>query len=226
MTNRQYSKKMQPPDIHPLGDQALLCSLPAPATLAQQQRIWALADLACGWEEVGEVVPGMNNLTLITRRPVADFDTLAERIGQAWPKLTGSGTAGRTVEIPVVYGGRDGPDLQAVARHAGMSVDEVVQRHSDGEYVVYFIGFMPGFAYMGGLAPELAMPRLTTPRVSIPAGSVGIGGEQTGIYPLASPGGWQLLGRTSLALFDPAQHPPTLLRPGDRVRFIVERVEQ
>jgi len=90
--------------------------------------------------------------------------------------------------------------------------------------VVYFLGFLPGFAYMGGLDASLATPRHTTPRVSIPAGSVGIGGEQTGIYPMASPGGWQLIGRTALQLFDPSQQPPTLLRPGDRVRFTVERV--
>nr|WP_198983390.1 5-oxoprolinase subunit PxpB [Herbaspirillum sp. ASV7] len=216
---------MQPPQIHPLGDSALLCSLPAPATLAQQQRIWALAELADSWDEVSEVVPGMNNLTLITRRPVSDLAALAQRITQHWPKLDLQQHAGRTVEIPVVYGGSGGPDLENVARHTGLSVDEVIARHSGGDYVVYFIGFMPGFAYMGGLAPELATPRHTTPRVTIPAGSVGIGGEQTGIYPMASPGGWQLLGRTSLNLFDPSQEAPTLLRPGDRVRFTVERVQ-
>ncbi|KAF1046679.1 MAG: putative protein YbgJ [Herbaspirillum frisingense] len=216
---------MQGPQIHPLGDSALLCSLPAPATLPQQQRIWALAELAGGWDEVGEVVPGMNNLTLITKRPVADLDTLSQRITQVWPKLNGVLAEGRIVEIPVVYGGAGGPDLEAVARHTQLSTDEVIRRHSAGDYVVYFIGFMPGFAYMGGLEAALATPRHTTPRVSIPAGSVGIGGEQTGIYPMASPGGWQLLGRTSLPLFDPAQQPPTLLRPGDRVRFTVERVE-
>ena len=215
---------MQGPQIHPLGDSALLCSLPAPATLSQQQRIWALAELADAWDEVAEVVPGMNNLTLILKRPVVDIDMLGQRILKLWPQLQATGADGRTIDIPVVYGGADGPDLEAVARHTGLSPEEVVKRHSGGQYVVYFIGFMPGFAYMGGLAPELATPRHAEPRVSIPAGSVGIGGEQTGIYPLASPGGWQLLGRTSLPLFDPAHNPPTLLRPGDRVRFTVERV--
>ncbi|EIJ46958.1 allophanate hydrolase subunit 1 [Herbaspirillum sp. GW103] len=207
-----------------MGDRALLCSLPAPATLPQQQRIWALATLASEWEEVSEVVPGMNNLTLITRRPVADLDTLSERILKTWPRLASAGSEGRTVEIPVVYGGNVGPDLDNVARHTGLSTGEVIERHSNAEYVVYFLGFLPGFAYMGGLDTSLATPRHTTPRVSIPAGSVGIGGEQTGIYPMASPGGWQLIGRTALQLFDPSQQPPTLLRPGDRVRFTVERV--
>lgn len=215
---------MHGPQIHPLGDSALLCSVAPPATLIQQQRIWALATQAGSWDEVAEVVPGMNNITLITRRPVEDFELLAERITKLWSKLDASGHEGRLVEIPVVYGGQDGPDLEVVARHTGLSAKEVVKRHSGGQYVVYFIGFMPGFAYMGGLDPQLATPRHAEPRVSIPAGSVGIGGEQTGIYPLASPGGWQLLGRTALPLFDPTQAPPTLLRPGDRVRFVVERV--
>ncbi|OWY35850.1 5-oxoprolinase subunit PxpB [Herbaspirillum aquaticum] len=215
---------MQPPQLHPLGDRALLCSLPAPATLPQQQRIWALATLASEWEEVSEVVPGMNNLTLITKRPVIDLDTLSQRVLKSWPKLGSSASEGRMVEIPVVYGGSAGPDLDNVARHTGLSTREVIERHSHAEYVVYFLGFLPGFAYMGGLDASLATPRHTTPRVSIPAGSVGIGGEQTGIYPMASPGGWQLIGRTALQLFDPSQQPPTLLRPGDRVRFTVERV--
>lgn len=216
---------MKHPRIHPLGDSALLCSLDAPATLAQQQRIWALAALADSWDEVAEVVPGMNNLTLITRRVAADLEALSERIRQAWPALASAGKQGRTVEIPVVYGGAAGPDLQLIAKHTGLSPAEVVRRHCAAEYMVYFIGFMPGFAYMGGLPPELATPRRATPRLSIPAGSVGIGGEQTGIYPMASPGGWQLLGHTSLPLFDPAHNPPTLLQPGDRVRFTVERTE-
>ena len=121
------------------------------------------------------------------------------------------------------YGGEDGPDLADVAAHCGLSADEVVQRHTQAEYVVYFIGFQPGFAYLGGLDDALHTPRRAEPRVAVPAGSVGIGGAQTGIYPLATPGGWQLIGRTALRLFDPQAEPPTLLAPGDRVRFVAER---
>ena len=215
---------MSQPHIHFLGDSALLCSLSPPATLKQQQRIWGLAKQAADWPEVAEVVPGMNNLTLILRRAVVDLDPVAQRILELWNAIDASSVDGREIEIPVVYGGNDGPDLEAVARHTGFSTREVIECHTGADYVVYFIGFMPGFAYMGGLDPALATPRHTQPRLSIAAGSVGIGGEQTGIYPLASPGGWQLLGRTSLALFDPAQQPPTLLRPGDHVRFSVERI--
>ena len=214
-----------PPRLHLLGDAALLCELPAPATLVQQQRIWALAALAQRWPGVGEVLPGMNNLTLTFDPTAIDLDALMARVLDAWPRLSAKAVEGRLVEIPVAYGGEHGPDLADVAAHTGFTPAEVVRRHSGGEYVVYLLGFLPGFAFMGGLAPELATPRRAEPRTAVPARSVGIGGEQTGIYPLVSPGGWQLIGRTSLELFDPAAESPTLLRPGDRVRFVVESVE-
>ena len=126
----------------------------------------------------------------------------------------------RHVEIPVVYGGDAGPDLADVARHTGLAPEHVIQIHSAAEYFVYFVGFSTCFPYLGGLPPELATPRLSAPRKHVPAGSVAIGGPQAGIYPLASPGGWRLIGRTPLRLFDPEAVPPPLLRMGDRVRFI------
>ncbi len=122
-------------------------------------------------------------------------------------------------EVPVCYGGEFGPDLEAVASHCGMTAEEVVQRHSGPEYVVYFLGFSPGFPYLGGMDRALETPRLESPRKHVSAGSVAIGGRQTGIYPLASPGGWRIIGRTPLRLFDPRREPPTLLRMGDRLRF-------
>jgi KipI family sensor histidine kinase inhibitor len=131
-----------------------------------------------------------------------------------------AGIAGRSVEIPVRYGGEDGPDLAAVAAHARLREDEVIGRHCAVEYRVAMLGFSPGFPYLLGLDPRLAMPRLDTPRTRVAAGSIGIGGAQTGIYPQAGPGGWRIIGRTALALFDPLHDPPTLLAPGDRVRFI------
>ena len=216
---------LPPPRLHLLGDAALLCELPAPATLVQQQRIWALAAEAREWPGVGEVLPGMNNLTLTFDPTAIDLDALTAQVLEAWPKLSAKAVEGRLVEIPVAYGGERGPDLGDVAAHTGLTPAEVVRRHSAGEYVVYLLGFLPGFAFMGGLAPELATPRRAEPRTAVPARSVGIGGEQTGIYPLVSPGGWQLIGRTSLEMFDPTAESPTLLRPGDRVRFVVESVE-
>lgn len=123
------------------------------------------------------------------------------------------------VEIPVRYGGDDGPDLPAVAQWAQCSVDEVIARHSARVYRVYMLGFVPGFAYLGTVDPVIAAPRRRVPRDRVPAGAVGIAGEQTGVYPIATPGGWQLIGRTDLVMFDAARETPSLLQPGDRVRF-------
>jgi KipI family sensor histidine kinase inhibitor len=126
----------------------------------------------------------------------------------------------RHLEIPVRYGGEFGPDLADVSRHTGLTEARVVELHAAAEYVVYFVGFSTCFPYLGGLPPELATPRLPAPRKHVPVGSVAIGGAQAGIYPLASPGGWRLIGRTDLKLFDLAATPPPMLRMGDRVRFI------
>jgi KipI family sensor histidine kinase inhibitor len=127
------------------------------------------------------------------------------------------------VEIPVRYGGSDGPDLDAVVEACGLSAAEVVELHASAEHRVLFLGFAPGFAYLGGLPGPLAMPRRASPRVRVPAGSVGIAGEQTGIYPRDMPGGWQLIGRTDSVLFDPTRDEPALLRPGAAVRFVPVR---
>jgi inhibitor of KinA len=126
----------------------------------------------------------------------------------------------RVVEIPVCYGGDLGPDLEDVARQHGIAVDDVVRMHTAGDYLVYMVGFMPGFAYLGGLAAELVTPRRSSPRTAVPAGTVGIGGQQTGVYPLVSPGGWNLIGRTPLRIFDAGRENPSLLESGDRVRFV------
>ncbi len=134
--------------------------------------------------------------------------------------------APRTVEIPVCYGGDLGPDLDDVARLHGLTADEVIRLHTGAEYLVYMIGFMPGFAYLGGLPEQIATPRRKTPRTAVPAGTVGIGGQQTGVYPLVSPGGWNLIGRTPAKIFDIARDEPTLVATGDRVRFrAVSRAE-
>jgi KipI family sensor histidine kinase inhibitor len=122
--------------------------------------------------------------------------------------------------IPVCYGGDLGPDLGDVAAHCGLSTERVIELHSAPEYLVHFLGFSPGFPYLGGMPDVLAMPRLPNPRVRVPAGSVAIGGRQTGVYPLTSPGGWRIIGRTPLRLFTPDADPPALLGMGDRVRFI------
>ncbi|ADM36481.1 5-oxoprolinase subunit PxpB [Bacillus spizizenii ATCC 6633 = JCM 2499] len=126
----------------------------------------------------------------------------------------------RIVEIPVCYGGEFGPDLEEVAKINQLSTEEVIDIHTSGEYVVYMLGFAPGFPFLGGMSKRIAAPRKSSPRPSIPAGSVGIAGMQTGVYPISTPGGWQLIGKTPLALFRPQENPPTLLRAGDIVKFV------
>lgn len=209
--------------IHRLGELALLCEVPPPATLNCQQRIWAMASRVSNWPDVVDVVPGMNNLTLVFG-PLADAQRLETQLRAAWEESEALVADGKLVDIEVAYGGDEGPDLREVAKHTGLTPAEVVRRHTAPEYIVYFLGFQPGFAYMGGLDKSLATPRRAEPRMAVPAGSVGIGGEQTGIYPAASPGGWQLLGRTDAALFMPQRNPPALLSPGDRIRFVASKV--
>ncbi len=127
---------------------------------------------------------------------------------------------GRIVEIPVIYGGEYGPDLAEVAAYNHLTEAEVIRRHSESDVLVYMLGFAPGFAFMGGMDESIAMPRRDVPRAKIPAGSVGIAGKQTGIYPFETPGGWNIIGRTTTPLFLPDENPPSLLRAGDRIRFV------
>lgn len=165
----------------------------------------------------------MNNLTLLLEEAPSDAQQATAQLQQWWLESEAQTTGSRLVNVPVIYGGEAGPDLLQVADHAGLSAKQVVELHSSREYDVFFIGFQPGFPYLAGLDPRLHMPRRAEPRVAVPAGSVGIGGSQTGVYPLASPGGWQLIGQTPVALFTPQQQPPTLLQPGDKVRFVPQK---
>ncbi|MGI4985450.1 MAG: 5-oxoprolinase subunit PxpB, partial [Janthinobacterium lividum] len=170
---------MSRPTIQPLGDSAFFVAAPPPATLACQARVWKVAEQARDWPHVVDVVPGMNNLTIVFDPLTADAAALARQLEQTW-KETAKPVAGsgRVLEVPVHYGGAHGPDLAEVARHAGMTSHEVATLHAAGRYTVYFLGFQPGFAYLGGLDPRLHTPRHATPRLQVPAGSVGIGGEQ------------------------------------------------
>ncbi|MGH6636095.1 MAG: 5-oxoprolinase subunit PxpB [Gammaproteobacteria bacterium] len=211
------------PRVYFLSESAVVIESAAPATLSCQRRIWWLAAVLAHHPAVREVVPGMNNLTVLLRSDGVDPEEFLSVMQQCWAKGGVRELSPRRVEIPVDYGGGAGPDLEEVARHCGLSVREVIERHAVADYTVYFLGFQPGFAYLGGLDPLIATPRRAEPRLAVPAGSVGIGGAQTGIYPAVTPGGWQIIGHTPLALFDPARQPPTLLLPGDQVRFVPRR---
>ncbi|GLY64827.1 5-oxoprolinase subunit PxpB [Amycolatopsis taiwanensis] len=166
-------------------------------------------------EGVTELVPAARTLLVRFDPTVIPAEDLAEVLAGTEP-VPAQTMRGELIEIPVYY---DGADLAEAGRHTGLGRDGVVELHTAAEYTVAFGGFAPGFGYLTGLDPKLHLPRRATPRTHVPAGTVAIAGEFTGIYPWPSPGGWQLLGRTEVSLWDPARHPPALLRPGTRVRF-------
>jgi inhibitor of KinA len=207
--------------IETLGDCALQVVLGDAGDERTRRRVAAAVERVRGAAVSGviECVPGFTSVT-VHFDPVRAAHPLDDSLHRLLADLDeAAGIAGRLMEIPVCYGGEFGPDLEAVAAHHGVAADEIVELHAAGEYRVHLIGFVPGFPYLGGLDAKLATPRRDTPRTAVPAGSVGIGGAQTGIYPIASPGGWQLIGRTPLRLFDARRDPAALLRAGDRVRF-------
>lgn len=215
--------------VLPLGDASLLIDLGGginPVTHARVRAAFAALS-AAKLPGVREVIPAYTSVA-VHYDPVAHghaatspFEEIRSLVLDVLTDMAEAPpTPSRIVEIPVHYGGAAGPDLEHVARHTKLATDEVIARHAAAEYTVYMIGFTPGFPYLGGLPAELATPRRASPRQSVPAGSVGIAGAQTGIYPLETPGGWQLIGRTDERLFLPESDPPTLLRIGDRVRFM------
>lgn len=214
---------MQRARCYLLGERAVVLELEPPVSLTTQQRIWGLSARLQGRPEVIEVVPGMNNITVILADPQKTALDAIEWLQSWWESSEALEMTSRQVDVPVIYGGAAGPDLDEVARHSGLTPKQVVEAHASGVYTVYFIGFLPGFPYMAGLDTRLHTPRRAEPRVQVPAGSVGIGGSQTGVYPLAAPGGWQLIGQTGVTLFDPREQPPTFLRPGDSVRFVPQK---
>jgi len=203
-----------------LGETAVVLELEPPVTLETQKRIWRLTQRLAGVPEVVEAIPGMNNITVVLREPERLALDALERLQRWWEESDALEPESRLIEIPVLYGGQAGPDLSVVAEHSGMTQQQVVGLHASIEYVVWFLGFQPGFPYLGGMPEALATPRRAEPRVRVPAGSVAIGGSQTGIYPLETPGGWNLIGHTDITLFNPQRKEPVLLRPGDRLRFI------
>ncbi len=220
-------------NLHTMGDTAYLVGFPGEpdAGLLAKVRAFAAGLEADKIEGVTDIVPAYGSVGVVyePERVRAAHGELPWRVVGEWlerhieGKVRAAGKSARgprTVEVPVVYGGEHGPDLEGVAKTARMSVAEVIKRHAAAVYHVAAIGFTPGFPYLAGLPPELVSPRRTTPRLRVPAGSVGIGGAQTGIYPRETPGGWQLIGRTGLELFCPERvEQPCLLAVGDRVRF-------
>jgi len=217
-------------EFFPLGDSGVVVKLGDVIDQRTHEKVKRLSDYLQDYPFPGmvEIVPGFTTVS-VYYDPVALYDPQSEQIPYEKVRRLLAGMLSHTrerirreprvVEIPVCYGGEYGPDLEDVARHSGLDPEDVVRIHSERQYLVYMIGFAPGFPYLGGLDERLATPRRSTPRTAIPKGSVGIGGSQTGIYPIESPGGWNIIGRTAQPLFLPDEQPPSLLRPGDRVRF-------
>ncbi|MBN1102859.1 MAG: 5-oxoprolinase subunit PxpB [Deltaproteobacteria bacterium] len=212
-----------------MGDRALLVELGEGVNPPVNRRV---REIFLGLERrpmkgIMEVVPSYRSLMFVFDPLTISRITLERRIREDWEKANSTVIAEpRTREVPVVYGGEFGPDLEWVARYHNITPEDVVRLHTGTAYQVYMIGFAPGFPYMGELPEALATPRRETPRLAVPRGSVAIAQRQTGIYPVQSPGGWQILGRTPLRLFDASRWPPTPLETGDMVRFIaVEKGE-
>lgn len=208
--------------IAPAGDAALLVRLGSRLGPAASRRALALVAALDAAQPPGllDVIPAYASVLVrfnpLVIEPAAMAACLRALLAQG---VAAQPPRGRLIRIPVHYGGDDGPDLDEVARLLGMSAAEVIQRHTAASYRVAFLGFLAGFPYLTGLPRALAVPRLGTPRTRVPAGSVAVAERQAGVYPVASPGGWRILGRAALPLFDPERDPPALLRPGDRVRF-------
>ncbi|MBI2189291.1 MAG: 5-oxoprolinase subunit PxpB [Acidobacteria bacterium] len=207
--------------IREAGDSALVAELEAVIDPAVNARAIAIAAQVRARRIAGvrDIVSTFHSVAVTFDPMAVDTRALRAALADAAHSVAPS-TSGRTIEVPVTYGGDAGPDLADVAAFAGCTPADVIERHASRAYRVYMLGFLPGYPYLAQVDETIAMPRRATPRLRVPAGSVGIAGRQTGIYPRESPGGWQIIGRTSLTLFDPEASSPALLAPGDEVRFV------
>jgi len=211
------------PRLSRLGDHAWLVQFEPRVDVETSARVLQLAAWIVGqrWAGVRDVVPALASLAVHVSPEYADVVDVERLLTEHLARPTAaSDVEGPVIDIAVSYGGADGPDLAAVADALQLDCDEVVRRHCAVTYRVFMLGFLPGFPYLGPVDPSIQVPRLAVPRTRVAAGSVGLAGSQTGIYPRESPGGWQIIGRTSEVLFDATRTPPARLAPGDRVRFV------
>ena len=214
---------MQEIKILTAGDSSLLIEFGSQISPEINQKITTTVQLMKEQhiEGVVDIIPAFCSLLINYDPRVISYAELKTRMKDL-VKVDVKAQAGvkKVFEIPVCYGGEYGPDIENIAKHAGLSVEEVMEIHSSRDYLIYMLGFMPGFTYLGGLDERIHTPRLSNPRLKINAGSVGIGGSQTGIYPLDSPGGWQLMGMTPVKTYDPEREIPILVEAGDYIRFV------
>jgi len=226
--------KQEAVSVRPLGDSALVIQLDKSISPIIHNKIINIVDLleSDPFEGFIEAVPSYNNVTIFYDPVIVHLNnqknvqktsfeivcaSMMNYVKRSDSKLP---IKNRLVEIPVTYGGQFGPDLEYVAKTNNITPEKVIELHTKKDYLVYMIGFAPGFPYLAGINKKITTPRKKKPRQKIPAGSVGIAGEQTGIYPLETPGGWQVIGRTPVVLFNPKSSPPSLLKSGDEIRFV------
>lgn len=217
--------------LHPLGDQAVVIELGEEINLETQKKVKRLSTFLEKNHETWmvEYIPAFTTVTLfydllavsqLSQNSVLPYQAVCSYINKIIKSLgTDEEVDQRTIEIPVCYGGEFGPDLEYVAEHNDLTPEEVIKIHSEGDYLVYMIGFAPGFPYIGGMSEKIATPRRKSPRLKIPPRTVGIAGMQTGVYPIETPGGWQLIGQTPIKLFRPLDDSPSLLQAGDKIKF-------
>jgi KipI family sensor histidine kinase inhibitor len=205
-----------------MGDRGLLVELGDEISRQINQKVRALFIGLAGRDLKGirELVPGYRSLMVVYDPLISSLSSMKSQIVDIWNSVDDAQLPSpRIVEIPVAYGDEFGPDLEWVAHYLKMTPEKVIRLHTQPTYQVYMIGFMPGYPYMGEVVDSLVTPRRETPRTHVMQGSVGIAQKQTGIYPVTSPGGWQIIGRTPIRLFDPQKNPPSFLEMGDRVKF-------
>ncbi len=228
MTSSSTPSSISPWHIAPVGDRSLIVEFGQAVEPVVNATVRSFARELLDEPIAGivDVVPAFTTVAVHYRpeffaEGASPYDVLRRRLDALLARgIRHHDEDARTVEIPVCYGGEFGPDLQEVAAACGLQTEEVIARHVASQHLVYMLGFAPGFPYIGGLDPSLAVPRRSTPRTRIPAGSVAIARDQTSIYSLETPGGWSVIGRTPLKLFDAVAESPCLLRPGDRIRFV------
>lgn len=209
-----------------LGTSAVIVQPEGEQNLDIQRQLWSMGQCVELWPDVQEVVFGMTNMMVVCHGPILRKEEFCSRLVWAWEKAEPAQSKSKIVEIPTIYGGEFAVDMQAVMLRTGLSVPEIAQLHSEPLYDVFAVGSVPGFAYLGGMNPELFMPRKETPSLSIEKGSLTIGGMQTAISALTGPNGWNCIGFCDVDLFDISKESPCFLTPGDQVKFVIDRIEK
>lgn len=213
------------PRVSVIGTRTYLIEAPGDFDVAAQRRIWAVSKVLENCPDVRELVPGVTNLLVILHETPEDEEAVYARFFSLWEESAAIDLHGKLVDIPVHYGGEHATDLKTVCDHSGLSDQEVVRLHHEGKYTVLALGSAPGFGYLHGLDGRIHTPRKAVPSLKMPKGTVIIGGMQTGVSVLTGPNGWHSIGFAETTFFDPTKSQPAILAPGDRVRFVPERIE-